>query len=389
MSTPDFLPQDDTNYSTVRFYTALDPYFFTIDNRPLQDLEANIKAARSGGGDAARRAAALLGLNLSMVSAELIGNNKTTALTGLQVLKTGNNSVRVSPGAYYDTRAVTTSISDLVVKQALLSHNADFNIPSPVTAGTSIIYTIEGEFSELSTINMATSSLPYVDATNDYLPSTLIHGELRLTLNSGVAAVSPTVPTTTVGKFPIYNIRIAQGATTYTIELHANAPSFKTLSMNIGMTPLATGGITRTVTNEMNYNTFVEGSTTGGFSTIILNDNNINAFTTVKIKMSYVGTVTGGNAAFRIRYKAFSSGELASVVGTSTTIEAVPVTAAAGGIQSYTLVGRIPSTEFSGFVSNKWALNKEILNIVIERVGANGLDTNTGDIQVLSFNLIQ
>lgn len=392
MSTPTFLPQDDTNYSTVRFYTQLDPYFYTVDNRPLQDLETNLKAARSGGGDSARRAAAMLGLNISEIISELFaGQNQTTSLSGLQLYKTGANSVRVGPGAYYELRNINAAITDQVLKQALATANSDFTLTYPVTAGTSQVYTIEGQYIELDATTMGASALPYLDASNQYLPSVLMHGELRMTLLPGVAATtgSEVPPATTSGKFPIYNITLTQGSTTFKVELHANAPSPRGLARTVIPTTLASGGASVGSVNEMQMFTFANAATNGIMLPSTIRELSVNPYKPIKVKLTFSSTVTGGNASFRLRYKGFAVDDLTTAAVTTTALDNIAITAAANAVQTYTMAVTIPVSEFAGFVSNTWVVNKEFLNIIVERVGADVLDTNTGNTQVMSVMLVQ
>lgn len=392
MSTPDFLSQNDANYTPVRFYTALDPYFYTVDNRPLQDLEDNLKASRSGGGDASRRASALLGLNLGALYSELVTTQgRSTAITGLQVVKTGNNSVRVSPGAYYDTRGISTSVTDSMVKQALLTKNVDFNIPSPVTNGTSMVYTIEATFIELTQATAASSQLPYIDSANVFLPSTYIHGELQLSIISGVAATtgSEVPPATSAGKIPLYNITLAQGSSNYKVQLHANAPRGKFYARNVTPVPLAVNGAVIATINEMQVLNFAKSATTGVVLPSVLNESAISPYLPIRLKITFSPSMVSGNIAFKVRYKGFSSGELTTVAGTSTSLDTPSISVVAGGVQTYTTTVSIPNSEFAGFVNNKWVVNKEFLNIILERVSADALDTNPGDVRVMSIVLVQ
>lgn len=391
MSTPNFLPQDDTNYNAVRFYTALDPYFYSVDNRPLQDLEGNLKASRVGA-DSARRASAILGLSLSEVFSELFAKKgDATALSGLKVYKTSNSTVRVGPGAYYESKSINAAAGDLILKQALRALNTDFTVASPVSAGTSIVYTVEGQFIELTDANLPSSQMPYVDQANVYLSSVLIQGELRLSLLSGIASNtgSEQAPATTAGKFPIYNITVAQGATTFDVRLHPNAPRFNGMARAVIPVPLATGGVTTTAINEIPRYVFANAVTSGVILPSVLDEKQINPFMPIKVRMSFTSTVTGGNAAFRIRYKGFTLGELGSEAKIISAIEAVPITAAANGVQTYTTTINIPASEFAGFVSNVWSINKQYLAVIVERIGADASDTNTGDTQVMSITLVQ
>ena len=108
----------------------------------------------------------------------------------------------------------------------------------------------------------------------------------------------------------------------------------------------------------------------------------------LKVKITFTPTVSSGNVVFRLRYKGFSSAELNSVTGTTSALETIPVVTA-NAVQTYTTTINVPTSEFAGFVSNVWAVNREYLNIILERVGANAGDTNTGSIQIMSVALVQ
>lgn len=391
MSTPDFLPQDDANFTPVRYYTAQDPYFYTIDNRPLEDLESNLKSARTGGGDAARRAAALLGLNLGAVYSQLITTEgRTSAISGLGVVRLGVNAIRILPGAVYDTRSVSQTVSDPIVKQALMTKPYDFNLPSPATGGTSMVYTVEGTFVEFTDNNVSGSQLPYVDATNRFLPSTYIHGELQLSLTVGSSDISgKEVPApTTPGKFPIYNITMTQGSTLHKIWMHDNAPRGIRMAREVNITGLAIGGATITAVEEAPAWKLPKAIVRGISAKAALHEHEINPYLPIRAKITFSPSMVGGVAALRLRYKTFANGDLMTAVNSSN-IEPVVVTTVANGIQVYTTSVCVQPWEFAGYVSSKWTVNKDFLNLILERVSLDASDTNPGDINVLSVTLVQ
>lgn len=392
MSTPDFLPQNDSNYSSVRFYTAQDPYFYTVDNRPLQDLEDNLKETRSGGGDASRRAAALLALNLSAMYSELIATHgRLTAITGLQVIKTGNNSVRISSGSYYEFRSTSESVLNTMMKQALLSKSVDFNIASPVTGGTSIVYTIEGTFLELTPANAALSQIPYVDAYNKYLPSTYIHGELQLSIINGVAAGTGNEQpaTTTSGKFPLYIITLTQGSSNYKVQLHPNAPRANLFARTVAPSALSINGAISSTLNDMKVFSFPKEDISGVTLPSVISEGTLSPYTPIKLKITFSPTMVNGSAVFRLRYKGYLMGENTAVINTTSPLDIFPITVVAGGIQTYITTVSIPTTEFAGFKDGKWLVNKEYLKIILERISNDPSDTNVGNIEILSITLIQ
>jgi hypothetical protein len=396
MATPDFVPQNDGNFTSIRYYTATDPYFYTVDNRPLQDIETNLKANRSGGADAARRASYLGSVNLAAALADLysvpLDSAAPRALTGLAVSNPSTNVIRVGPGAVYESRQTSTSIADVIMKLAQITKTSDFTLTAPVTGGTSIVYTIEGTFVELTTVTLATSQLPNMDSTNAYLPSNLTHGELQLSLNTGTAATTGTevAPGTTAGKFAIYNITLTQGSSVPYIWAHANAPYIKGLHSRVTPVALTSGGATAGMTNEMPSFAFPDASTTGVALPLVGSTIALNPYKPIKVKVTFVSTVSAGNIVLRLRYSAFGNGDIIANAATTTNNEVIAVTGAGNATQTVTFTTALmPNSAFAGLVSNAWTVTKDKLSIVLERVGAHASDTNTGSLVVLQVALIQ
>lgn len=396
MATPDFVAQNDSNFTPIRFYTAQDPYFYTVDNRPLQDIESNLKANRSGGSDAGRRAALLGSLNLAAVLADLYAIPSESAavrgMSGLEVTVPSTNLVRVSAGAVYEKRAVSTSISDVVMKMALCTKSTDFNLTAPVTVGTSVIYTVEGAFVELVDANLSSTQLPNLDSTNTFLASTLTHGELRLTLNAGIAATTGTqvAPATSPGKFPIYNIVLTQGTTAPHIEAHANAPYIKGLYQGSTPVALTTGGATLGVTSEMPSATFADAAITGVMLPITSSIKNLNPFLPIKVKLTFVSTAATGNFVTRLRYASFKTSDVIAVASATTNNDVVAVTGAANALQTFTTINAVvPNSAFAGLNGTSWTVLDDKINVVFERVGNHASDTNTGSMVLLQAILFQ
>ena len=113
-----YAPQDDTTFTAIRYYTQFDPYFYTVDNRPLQDVETNLKAIRSGGAEAARRAVLIDSLGMSTLYQTLFPKvtGVVRTMTGLNISIPVANSLTVSAGAVYEARAINDNVATTVVK---------------------------------------------------------------------------------------------------------------------------------------------------------------------------------------------------------------------------------------------------------------------------------
>jgi hypothetical protein len=335
----------------------------------------------------------MLGLNLSSILSEVMTNSQGTAiaLSGLSVSKTGSNAIRIGPGAYYESRAINAGTTDTIIKQALITVMSDFNVPSPTTAGTSIVYTIEGQFVELDNTTMTTSTVPYVDATNTYLPSIILNGELKLSLLAGVAAATGSeVPAaTSAGKFPIYNITLTQGSTAFKVQLHASAPTARGMLRSIIPNTLTTGGATKTAVNDVPVYSMDQDSISGISLTSSLSEVLVNPYLPIKVRISYTNSVAGGQAIMRLRYKAYAAADLITAAEVVAGSEPVPMSSTANSIQTYTTQLSVPVTEFATFVNGVWKVNREFINIIIERMGSDASDTNGGLFQIVSASLTQ
>lgn len=394
---PDFVSQNDSNFTAIRYYTQFDPYYYVIDNRPLQDIETNLKSIRSGGSDAARRAAILNSLNLSGVLRDLYSapsgvSSATKMVTGLNVSVPSNNLIRVSPGAAYELRGINVNVTDNVMKQALSLKSTDFTLTPPAGVGTSMVYTIEGEFVELTSSTLPSTQLPLLDATNEFLPSTIIQGELKLSLLAGTAAVTGSeVPAaTTAGKFPLYNLTMTQGVINPRVWAHDNAPYIKGLNQSATAVAIPADNATLQV---VNWIPTVTMSTTGTSSIIIPLKNfkkELNPFEPIRFKITFSSSSASGNLALRAVYKGFQSGESHMAAYTTGPIETVAVTGGANSIQTIaTTTAVVPVSEIAGFVNNVWSVNKDYISIALQRVGDDAGDTNSGLLNLFEVVLFQ
>jgi hypothetical protein len=116
-----------------------------------------------------------------------------------------------------------------------------------------------------------------------------------------------------------------------------------------------------------------------------LKGHTISPYKNIRLKIEFTATVAGGTFPIDIRYKAFGVNELIAT-STVTPVEAVPVTSSVGSVNTYLTNVGIPIAEFAGFVNGQWVVNKEFLNIVLDRTAAAG---NTGNMNILSITLVQ
>jgi hypothetical protein len=383
MSTPGFIAQNANSLTPVRYYTQYDPYHYATDNRPLTDLSANITTISSGGGDSARRTVLLNELAMSSVFHDLF-TSSTNALyvSGLAVTYPNVNTLVVNPGAVYEAFPINDTIATVTTKQALLLAPVTFNLVSPSTAGTSIAYVIEAQFSDLTSGNMASSALPFLDATNTFLPGLLLNKELVLQLKAGTQAATGTQvePTIDAGWFPIYTVVMTYGVTNPAVYANANAPAFKGLSQYLAPVALTTGSATVVSVGGVPSFSFAHGSTQGVSLPISIRSASVNPFVPIKLKINFSADTTGGNFAFALSYLCTTSGDSVTATPTSTATEAIPMTGAANTLETFsTVIMTIPVSAFTSVVGGNWAVSKDKLFVTLQRTGAVGADTNTGN----------
>jgi hypothetical protein len=391
MTTPAFVAQDSTTLATVRYYTQYDPYYYTVDNRPLQDLAANISTISAGGGDSARRAVLLTQLGLSEVFRSLFSGGATGYVTGLSITTPGSNTVRVNPGAFYSLDAVNTTVSTQVLKQALLIGTNDFTVTAPLTAGQSSDYLIQIENSTLNLTNMATSALPFVDATNSFLPGLLLNGELKLSLKSGAAATTGTqvTPTADSGWTPLYVVTATNGAANPTVKFATGSPSYAKVSKTPVILYPSSGAATITNINSVPVATFADSATSSIAVPVPVQTDGINPYAPLKITLVYSASVNSGNAQVQTSYLALASGGSTGSAPVALTAEVLAAPVTANTLGTYTMTYTVPNTAFASFVAGAWTVSVQKLYLSIARLGAAGPDTLAGNLFIHDVILSQ
>lgn len=219
MSTPTFNPTAES-FDDVRLYTELDPYYYTIDNRPLQDIVENVGSLGSSS-DAARRAALIEALKGSSVMAGLFGSTKK--ITGLRATATSASTLTVDPGALLAPGNISEGDTRQVLRTAASPLPVVLACPAPVTLSREFTYLVQIKFTDLT----GAATYPNYDASNSFLPSTLLNGYLAINIIAGAEANlgASVAPTVTPGWDPLYTVVAAAGAPLPVISTSASAPA--------------------------------------------------------------------------------------------------------------------------------------------------------------------
>ncbi|MDY7525476.1 gp53-like domain-containing protein [Sphingomonas sp. 10B4] len=246
-------------------------------------------------------------IGLGRLAMDVLGTS--TVASGLACTQTTvpSMSVAIGAGALYSMAPVDSSAysslpantTDLIAKQGILSasDNKRLTLIAPGTAGTSVIYLIQGAISE---VDANPIQLPYYNASN---PTVAFSGPggtgvaqnttrpvtVNLTAKAGTAAASPTPPAADTGFVPLYYVTVSYGATTITNSNITVATGAPFLSTGLaGMMPIAGGTFTGPVAGQ----------------TPVATDNSTLLATT-----AFVQGLLGGSAAAR-GYQKFPNGTI-------------------------------------------------------------------------------
>lgn len=403
MSTPAFVSTAST-YTSVRYYSPFDPYFYTIDNRPLTDLATN-DTDTAIGADSARRAELIHAVGRSVTLQQQFGTAAYT--TGLLVTNPASNQITIGYGALHQALALSASDSAVVVKQAILRRPQTLNIPAPGGGGQNQYYLVEGQYVDFG--GSTSSDFPFWDSTNALLPSSILDGELQLKITAGVAAAagSEAPPAATGGNwFPLYLFDVSFGTNIYTVQqpytpLFAygapNCPGYYAYHRSTGLTTL--GSASTAAVGDTPSVTLIKGGNSGALISIPLLDNtsgiaqtnlnNINPYKPLRFKITYSAATAGANTfGIRAKYQSYASGENVSTVSyTATATEAVTAAGTSNFALSYTTgsLAVIPASALQAAIT----ANKLYMNVVLERLVADGNDTNAATMNLYNVTLFQ
>ena len=377
MTSP-FVAQTQESLTPIRYYTDKDPYFYTVDNRPLQDIEANLVKISSQGADSARRALLVSQLNLSNALRSLFSTTSPSGyVDGLDVSLIGD-SLQIGPGSLYALSATNTDIGTPIVKQALNPAVASFTLTDPtVGLGNAKDYLVQVKAEDITAASMPTSRVPFLDATNTLLECLLLCKELVVQIKEGATANlgSQVTPSADSGFVPLYVVTYTGTPSSTTVRMHASGPDARRGRVS---TPLASPA---TLAGT--------GATTVSVP-VTLSGANFNPYLPVKVRALYSVDAPNNNAVVRLKYVALGQGTAVGAATTDTATDVVAMPASADVLSEMsTSAAQVPSTALSGFVSNKWSVNKLQLKLTLERLGSDVGDTTDGVITVYEVQAYQ
>lgn len=384
MTTPTFI-SGALGFGNIRYYTQFDPYFFSTDNRPLTDIATNVSIVANAA-DAGRRSSLIDGIGTATDS--LIRFGAVRYIQGLALSNPSSNVLRVGPGIDYEPIAVSASDSRTVMKRGIYPFTADFPVPAP-GAGNSVIYLVQGRYVDFgSTSPLTTSNYPNWDATNAYLPTSLVNGELQISVLTGVTAVSGTevAPAPSAGWFPIYNVTVVGTGTTFTVLYNVSAPVVPAMTFRI--TNFSNiGSATTVAVADTPASSLAHSATNGVIFSVALNVANLNPYKPIKFSLGYSPATAANVVALRVKYQAIGVADAVNPASyTTNTQDNLTIT---GAVDSYNLFTTINGTIAASVIQAAIAAGKTRFTVAIERLGSDGADTNTGVFRLIDVSAIQ
>lgn len=233
MSTPAFNPTDQ-EFTTVRLYTELDPYIYSVDNRPLQDLLDNDTVLATAV-DSARTNLITRDIADSALSAAIVGGS--THLLGLNASNPSTGVLQLSPGLLFIEASTSASIPEQILKKAASPYSSLVDVPHPVVLGKEIKYLVQVRHREYD----STTEFPGYNRENPFSASTMINGWLEIGIVAGAQADigASVVPTPTTGWLPVYEVKAVAGDTTVTVTPAASAVARTQKILSSDITPEA------------------------------------------------------------------------------------------------------------------------------------------------------
>lgn len=383
MTTPTFI-SGTVAIGQVRYYTQFDPYFFSVDNRPIGDLAGN-DSIIAAAADAGRRA--LMMEQVGTATDSLIRFGAVRMIQGLALSNPSSNVLRVGQGIDYEPIAINASDSRTIIKRGIFPFTSDFSVPAP-GAGNSIIYLIQGKYVDFgSTSPLTTVNYPVWDAANNYLPTSLLNGELQISMVAGASALTgaEVAPLPTAGWFPIYNATVSGTGTSFTTAYNASSPASVGLNQRVTMfSNLATASTV--AVGDTPSSSLPDAATSGVIFSINLNSANLNPYKPIKFTIGYSPSVGANVCAIRVKYQAIGNADVVNPPSyTTDTQDNVSI----GVTDTYNVFTSINGVISASAVQTAIAAGKSRFTVAIERLGADAADTNTGAFRIIDISAVQ
>ena len=211
MSTPAFV-NTPTEFDEVRYFTEFDPYIYSVDNRPLQDLSLNLGVAAEAIDSARSNQMASDAIN-SALDAGIVGFD--THLLGLNATNPSIGVLSLSPGVLLVKSVVSVSDGREILKKASCPTTSLVSVSHPSVLGKEIRYLIQVRYRDFD----SSTSFPGYRQDNPFSASGMLNGWLEISALAGAEGdVGASVaPTPSAGWLPVYDVTARAGDSTVTV----------------------------------------------------------------------------------------------------------------------------------------------------------------------------
>lgn len=197
----------DQSLTPVRFYTQQDPYFYTVDNRPLTDLDANDQVLGEGI-DASFSNLRLVQAELGRILGAMVGTSTGLYTATFQI----NGLIFTIPRGFLTyTGQYSASDPRTVFKFAFMYNDFSYTVNTPGT-GNSKEFLVEYTFRDTKSTD---SEVPYLNDTNPFGLEGVIGGVVELRVKEGLPATSGTqvIPSLDSGYYELATINVTGSPT--------------------------------------------------------------------------------------------------------------------------------------------------------------------------------
>lgn len=395
MTVPAFVPQSSSTLTPIRYHDALDPYHYTVDNRPLSDLATNIAEIGTQGIDAAKRASLIGEIADNIAFESLFGETSAISFFGLRVGGYSGGNLYIDRGGLNQVSPVFAGYGANTMRRGVLVGPVYFSAYPPGTAGQSIDYLVQVRIAEF--LPGSVSSFPYYESSNPYISGSTQTGELIVQVKSGSAAPigSQVTPTADAGFTPLYRITSTNGQESV-IELAVGAPArVRRMSQLVDYADSAPGS-SAAVTNigGMNAARFNNGVDSSIAFPVSLRHTDFCVVSPIRLRMALSSTSTGSaNVVFRLDAKAIWNGHYmgagSSAYTTSETINIPSGPDVCSMNPDGTTSLKVPPFVFAGFNNGYWNLASTTLILQLTRLGSDAADTVSGSVDLINLEVIQ
>lgn len=193
-----------TFFTDVRYYGPLDPYFYSVDNRPLGDLANNITQTAVGV-DSVRN----LHETLAYSVGAFLGASAGTYGTFLSPRPTLSNLSLTVPEGIVIKELAASQLDTTVVSKLAPTAAFNYTFTAPANSGESQVFVLEAAFVNI----VGGEVVPILDTSN---PQTLDNnltgvGTLQVIAGTSATTGTETAPAVTSGFFPLMKVTIANG----------------------------------------------------------------------------------------------------------------------------------------------------------------------------------